>query len=123
MIRSFFVLLLLCIYSSVAFADGQGQSSQQSIEMKNKRNNGHSRGDDELPLVFYTSQDNSFSIEFDSDGSFELNVYDISGVNWYYSSINTDGIPHMYYLNLVSNNTYIITISSSNDSFYGILEL
>ena len=83
----------------------------------------HGRSTVYLPEVNYSMSRNSLSIEFESADSYVLEVEDINGINWYSGPVNTSGSPTVYYVNLQSNNTYYITISSDNDSFYGILML
>ena len=40
-----------------------------------------------------------------------------------YSTVNNSGTPTVYYVNLQPSNTYTVTISSANDTYYGILAL
>lgn len=123
MVRSILVFLLICVCSSVTVAYGQNQNNQQSVEMKGRKNNGHGRGDLALPVVVYSINENVLTIEFESEDSYVLEIEDTIGFTWYSGTLNTSGTPTVYYVNLQSANTYIINISSSNDSFYGILEL
>ena len=123
MVRSILVFLLICVCSSATSAYGQNQNNQQSVEMKGRKNNGHGRGELVLPEVVYSINENTLSIEFESEESFVLEIEDVNGVTWYSGPLNTSGVPTDYYVNLQPNSTYIITISSPNDLFYGILEL
>lgn len=84
---------------------------------------GHGRGDFDLPIVSFSVFSNSLVVEFESEDSYELEVEDTNGIIWYSGALNTSGTPTMYYVNLSSHKTYLIRISSANDSFYGILEL
>ena len=84
---------------------------------------GHSRSGMDLPIVTYSSNLNTLTVEFESEESFVLEIEDANGVTWYSGPLNTSGVPTDYYVNLQPNSTYIITISSPNDLFYGILEL
>ena len=83
----------------------------------------HGRSAVYLPEVNYSMNSNSLSIEFESEDSYVLEVEDIDGSTWYLGPVNTSGLPTVYYVNLQLHNTYVITISSANDSYYGILEL
>ncbi len=123
MVRSILVFLLICVCSSATSAYGQNQNNQQSVEMKGRKNNGHGRGELVLPVVVYSINENTLSIEFESEDSYVLEIEDTIGFTWYSGVLNTSGIPTVYYVNLQTANTYIISISSSNDLFYGILEL
>lgn len=111
-----FIFLLT---SSVVFADG----GANSIEIVHYPFPGHNRDGVVLPVVAYFPSDNSLSIEFESEDSYELIVKDIYGTTWYSGPVNTSGAPTDYYMNLQPNNTYIVSISSSNDLFYGVLVL
>lgn len=123
MVRSILVFILICVCSSMITADGQNQNSQQSVEMKDRKNNGHGRSESVLPIVTYSLSSNALTVEFESEDSFILEVEDINGIMWYSEPLNTSGIPTVYTVNLQSINTYYITISSANNSFYGILVL
>ena len=83
----------------------------------------HNRNGIVLPVVTYSSDSNTLTVAFDSEESFVLEIEDVNGVTWYSGPLNTSGVPTDYYVNLQPNSTYIITISSPNDLFYGILEL
>ena len=83
----------------------------------------HNRNGIVLPVVTYSSDSNTLTVEFESEDSFVLEIKDANGVIWYSGPLNTSGIPTVYYVNLQSHNTYLISISSSNDLFYGILEM
>lgn len=82
-----------------------------------------SRGNYSMPIVEFCAANSAMTIAFESANSYVLEVEDANGVTWYSGPLNTSGVPMVYYLNLQSPNTYYITISSANDSFYGILEL
>ncbi len=110
---------LFLLTSSVVFADG----GANSIEVVHYPFPGHNRDGIALPVVTYSPNENTFTIEFESEDSYELKVKDVYGTTWYSGPLNTSGIPTVYYVNLQSHNTYLISISSSNDLFYGILEM
>ncbi|MBQ9577656.1 MAG: hypothetical protein IJV11_12360 [Muribaculaceae bacterium] len=112
-----FVLLLL---PTLVLAQ---TSSQQEVEMTGRKSNGHSRSGLVLPVVIYSSDQNTLNIEYFSEDSYELKVQDVYGLTWFSGPLDTSGVLTEYYVNLQSNNTYFITISSANYSFYGILEL
>ena len=116
--KKIIISLFIILLSSVVFADG----GANSIEVVHYPFPGHNRGGIALPVVTYSPNENTLTIEFESEDSYELKVKDVYGTTWYSGSLNTSGIPTDYYVNLQPNNTYIITISSPNDMFYGILE-
>jgi len=117
--KKFLFVFIFLLSSSVVFADG----GANSIEVVHYPFPGHNRDGIVLPVVTYSPNDNSLSIEFESEDSYELKVKDVYGITWYSGPVDTSGIPTVYYVNLQSNNTYIVTISSSNDLFYGVLVL
>lgn len=84
---------------------------------------GHGRGDFNLPIVSFSVFSNSLTVEYESEDSYLLEIKDINGTTWYSGPLNTSGLPAVYYVNLQLDNTYVITISSVIDSFYGILEI
>ena len=84
---------------------------------------GHSRSGMDLPIVTYSSNLNTLTVEFESEESFVLEIEDANGVTWYSGHLNTSGIPTVYYVNLQSNNTYTIRISSDYYTYSGILVL
>jgi len=114
----FVITLLMLVPSGILAEDGT-----TAVEMKGATASSHNRGELLLPVVTYSSINGSFTIEFESEDSYVLEVEDINGINWYSGPVNTSGSPTVYYVNLQSNNTYYITISSDNDSFYGVLIL
>lgn len=115
-----FIFILLLV-STVSFADnGNGTTP---VEMNGESVSGHNRSDIILPVVTYSTNSNTLTVEFESEESFVLEIEDVNGVTWYSGPLNTSGVPTDYYVNLQPNSTYIITISSPNDLFYGILEL
>lgn len=111
-----FILLLL---PAIILAD----DSTHSVVMVGDSGHGHNRNEVALPTVTYSSDTNTLTVEFESEESFVLEIEDVNGVTWYSGPLNTSGVPIDYYVNLQPNSTYIITISSPNDLFYGILEL
>lgn len=115
--RVFFLLVFVSI-CNLCFAD-----NGEVVEVPMTQNPTHNRSQISLPTVDYSVETGSLIIEFESEESYVLEVEDANGINWYSGALNTSGTPTMYYVNLPSHNTYLIRISSANDSFYGILEL
>ena len=111
-----FVFILLLV-PAIVFADNG------TTEVVVLSDTGHDRNDVVLPVVTYSFISNTLTVEFESEDSFVLEIKDANGVIWYSGPLNTSGIPTVYYVNLQSHNTYLISISSSNDLFYGILEM
>ena len=104
------IFLLVCAFISLlCFAGGDGEV----VEVPMTPNSLPNRGQVSMPIVDYSTANNTFT----------LVIEDVLGVTWYSGPLNTSGIPTMYYMNLQPHYTYLINISSANDSFYGILEL
>ena len=114
------IFLLVCAFISLlCFAGGDGEV----VEVPMTPNSLPNRGQASMPIVDYSTANNTLTVEFESNDSFTLVIEDVLGVTWYSGPLNTSGIPTMYYMNLQPHYTYLINISSANDSFYGILEL
>lgn len=114
------IFLLVCAFISLlCFAGGDGEV----VEVPMTPNSLPNRGQVSMPIVDYSTANNTLTVEFESNDSFTLVIEDVLGVTWYSGPLNTSGIPTMYYMNLQPHYTYLINISSANDSFYGILEL
>lgn len=93
------------------------------VELSGGTTHGHNRSAIVLPAVEYSLDSNTLTVEFESEESCLLEVEDVGGITWYSATLNTSGTPTVYDVNLQPQNTYIIRISSTNHSFYGILEL
>lgn len=114
------IFLLVCAFISLlCFAGGDGEV----VEVPMTPNSLPNRGQASVPIVDYSTANNTLTVEFESNDSYTLVIEDVLGVTWYSGPLNTSGIPTMYYMNLQPHYTYLINISSANDSFYGILEL
>ena len=114
------IFLLVCAFISLlCFAGGDGEV----VEVPMTPNSLPNRGQASMPIVDYSTANNTLTVEFESNDSYTLVIEDVLGVTWYSGPLNTSGIPTMYYMNLQPHYTYLINISSANDSFYGILEL
>ena len=114
------IFLLVCAFISLlCFAGGDGEV----VEVPMTPNSLPNRGQASMPIVDYSTVNNILTVEFESNDSYTLVIEDVLGVTWYSGPLNTSGIPTMYYMNLQPHYTYLINISSANDSFYGILEL
>ena len=114
------IFLMMCAFISLlSFAAGDGEV----VEVPMTPNSLPNRGQASIPIVDYSTANNTLTVEFESNDSYTLVIEDVLGVTWYSGPLNTSGTPTMYYVNLQPQNTYIIRISSANHSFYGILEL
>lgn len=116
--KIFFAFVLLLV-PAILLAD----DSTQSVVMVSDNGHGHNRNEFVLPVVTYSSDSNTLTVEFESEESCLLEVEDAGGTTWYSGPLNTCGTLTSYYVNLQPQNTYVIRISSANRSFYGILEL
>lgn len=116
--KIFFTFIMLLV-SNVVWA----QDGTTPVVVTGESVPGHNRSGIDLPIVTYSSNSNTLTVEFESDESYVLEIKDANGVIWYSAPLNTSGIPTVYYVNLQSHNTYVITISSSDNLFFGILEL
>lgn len=114
------IFLLVCAFISLlCFAGGDGEV----VEVPMTPNSLPNRGQASMPIVDYSTVNNTLTVEFESNDSYVLVIEDSHGVTWYSGPLNTSGTPTVYYVNLQPSNTYIITISSLNDMFSGILDM
>jgi hypothetical protein len=111
--------LIVCAFVSLLCFAGDGEV----VEVPMTPNSLPNRGQASIPIVDYSTANNTLTVEFESNDSYVLVIEDVQGVTWYSSPLNTSGIPTVYDVNLQPQNTYVIRISSANHSFYGILEL
>ena len=112
--------LIVCAFISLfCFAGGDGEV----VEVPMTPNSLPNRGQASMPIVDYSTVNNTLTVEFESNDSYTLVIEDSHGVTWYSGPLNTSGTPTSYYVTLQPHNTYVIRISSANHSFYGILEL
>lgn len=111
--------LIVCAFVSLLCFAGDGEV----VEVPMTPNSLPNRGQASMPIVDYSTVNNTLTVEFESNDSYVLVIEDVQGVTWYSSPLNTSGIPTVYDVNLQPQNTYVIRISSANHSFYGILEL
>ena len=112
-------LLVFAFISLLCFAGGDGEV----VEMPMTPNSLPNRGQVSMPIVDYSTVNNTLTVEFESNDSYVLVIEDVLGVTWYSGPLNTSGTPTVYYVNLQPSNTYTVTISSANDTYYGILVL
>ena len=117
--KKIILLFFLMLTSSVVLAE----DDTTSVELNGESVHGHNRNEIVLPVVTYSSNLNTLTVEFESEESYVLEIEDANGVIWYSAPLNTSGAPTVYYVNLQSQNSYIITITSANYYFYGHLEL
>lgn len=112
--------LIVCAFVSfLCFAGGDGEV----VEVPMTPNSLPNRGQTSMPIVDYSTANNTLTVEFESNDSYTLVIEDVLGVTWYSGPLNISGIPTLYYLNLPPSNTYIIRISSLKEMFSGILDL
>ena len=112
--------LIVCAFISLfCFAGGDGEV----VEVPMTPNSLPNRGQASMPIVDYSTVNNTLTVEFESNDSYTLVIEDSHGVTWYSGPLNTSEIPTVYYVNLQPQNTYVIRISSANHYFYGILTL
>lgn len=114
------ICLFLCVMAVFFVSADNGP---ENIVMGQSVSGPNNRSELILPIVTYSSADNSLTIEFESEDSYQLTIEDVYGITWYTSPVNTNGIPTIYYVNLPSDNTYTITISSTDVTFIGYLQL
>ena len=112
-------LLVFAFISLLCFAGGDGEV----VEVPMTPNSLPNRGQASMPIVDYSTVNNTLTVEFESNDSYVLVIEDVQGVTWYSGQLNTSGTPTVYYVNLQPSNTYTVTISSANDTYYGILAL
>lgn len=112
-------LLVFAFISLLCFAGGDGEV----VEVPMTPNSLPNRGQASMPIVDYSTVNNTLTVEFESNDSYVLVIEDVLGVTWYSGPLNTSGTPTVYYVNLQPSNTYIVTISSANDTYSGILVL
>ena len=112
-------LLVFAFISLLCFAGGDGEV----VEVPMTPNSLPNRGQASMPIVDYSTVNNTLTVEFESNDSYTLVIEDVLGVSWYSGPLNTSGAPTVYYVNLQPSNTYTVTISSANDTYYGILVL
>lgn len=114
------IFLMMCAFISLlSFAAGDGEV----VEVPMTPNSLPNRGQASMPIVDYSTANNTLTVEFESNDSYTLVIEDVLGVTWYSGPLNTSGTPTVYYVNLQPHNAYVIRISSASHSFYGILEL
>ena len=117
--KKIFFALIVLLLPTVVLAD----DSTTTVVVVSDNGQGHNRNAIVLPVVTYSSDSNTLTVEFESEESYLLEVEDAGGTTWYSGQLNTSGIPTVYYVNLQPQNTYVIRISSVNHYFYGILTL
>ena len=114
------IFLMVCAFVSlVSFAAGDGEV----VEVPMTPNSLPNRGEVSVPMVEYSTSSSSLTIEFESSDSFTLVIEDANGITWYSGPLNTSGIPTVYNVNLQTQNTYSITISSATTTYSGVLVL
>lgn len=114
------VILLISVFCAIVSFAQDGNTVNVPMSEPTM---GDNRGVIEAPVVSFSPADNSLTIEFESEDSYQLTIEDVYGITWYTSPVNTNGIPTIYYVNLPSDNTYTITISSTDVTFIGYLQL
>ena len=112
-------LLVFAFISLLCFAGGDGEV----VEVPMTPNSLPNRGQASMPIVDYSTVNNTLTVEFESNDSYVLVIEDVQGVTWYSGPLNTSGTPTAYYVYLQPGDTYTVTISSANDTYYGIIVL
>lgn len=113
------LFILLCVVcANVTYAD---QTQQQVTMHQQGVSNKHNRNE-VVPVVTYDPIENTISVEFEAEGSFTLIVRDSNGQVQYSTPIVTDGNSYSYNVNLLPENYYVITITSVDDGYIGVLE-
>ena len=116
--RKFLSFLILCVCSPfMVFAD---TNSHQEIEMNRMQSSG-SNHNAVVPEVTYDQDENTISVEFEAEGSFTLVVKDTNGQVLHSVPVVTNGNSYSYDVNLLPENYYVITITSVDDGYIGVL--
>ena len=76
----------------------------------------------DVPEVTYDPNENRISVEFEAEGSFTLMVKDVDGQVLYSAPVVINGNSYSYDVNLLPENYYVITITSVDDGYIGVLE-
>lgn len=108
----FFVFSFIFLFS---FA----RTDNQQVEMTRHGGNNHNVV---VPEVTYDPNENTISVEFEAEGSFTLIVRDVDGQVLHSVPIVTNGNSYSYDVNLLPENYYVITITSVDDGYIGVLE-
>ena len=115
--RKILSFLILCFVSTfVVSADNQ---PKQEVVMTKQGQGYHN---EIVPEVTYDPEENSISVEFDAEGSFTLIVKDANGQVLHSAPVVTNGNSYSYNVNLLPENFYVITITSVDDGYIGVLE-
>ena len=72
--------------------------------------------------VTYDQDENTISVEFEAEGSFTLVVKDTNGQVLHSVPVVTNGNSYSYDVNLLPENYYVITITSVDDGYIGVLQ-
>ena len=114
--RHFWLFFLLFFTTFSLFAD-----NTVNVEMSSQKANGNLHNEI-VPEVTYDPNDNTISVEFEAEGSFTLVVKDTNGQVLHSVPVVTNGNSYSYNVNLLPENYYVITITSIDDGYIGVLE-
>lgn len=115
--RKFLCFLILCFgITFCVFADNQ---PKQEVVMTKQGQGYHN---EIVPEVTYDPEENTISVEFEAEGSFTLIVRDAGGQVLHSAPVVTNGNSYSYDVNLLPENYYVITITSIDDGYIGVLE-
>lgn len=115
--KRFFLFFVFSFIFLFSFA----RTDNQQVEMARNgmNNNNHFAV---VPEVTYNPSENTISVEFEAEGSFTLMVKDVDGQVIYSAPVVTNGNSYSYDVNLLPENYYVITITSVDDGYIGVLE-
>lgn len=105
----------------VAFVCYAGEKPSQQVGMTKHTSTGNNHNEI-VPEVTYDPNENRISIEFEAEGSFTLIVKEADGQVIYSAPVVTNGNSYSYNVNLLPENYYVITITSVDDGYIGVLE-
>ncbi|MBQ2174148.1 MAG: hypothetical protein II453_03405 [Alphaproteobacteria bacterium] len=113
--------IFLTLFGAITIMSNAGDGNTTVIPMSQPTNAGNNRNQIPSPEVTYSSEEGAFTVSFEANETYYLEVKDAVGVTLYYSPIVTNGIEYTYQVNLPQNELYVISITSTNKEFTGIL--
>ncbi|MBR5087733.1 MAG: hypothetical protein IKX31_12095 [Muribaculaceae bacterium] len=115
--RHFWLIILIFFTTFSLFAD----NNTVNVEMSSQKANGNLHNEI-VPEVTYDPNENTISVEFEALGSYTLIVRDVDGQVLHSVPVVTNGNSYSYDVNLLPENYYVITITSVDDGYIGVLE-
>lgn len=111
---------MLLAMNPVAFANSSS-NEKDKVELDRKNDNPE-RDEGNTPEVNYDNEKGVLDIAYESSDNCYVEVKNSNSYTVYKSPILTTGVSVGYYINLLQNNYYMITITSScGDCFEGYL--